>query len=79
MTKQKVTKRIIEVNQDTLTYSKGRHGFIKTSGVEMILFSDDKTIMLSPLTSKGKPCVSCNIEVNRKSLPDIIRALQTFC
>lgn len=54
----------------------GRHGYIKCTGIEILSESDQHTIMLTPITSKGELAASCFIEFPRSKVEEFIDALR---
>jgi hypothetical protein len=61
--------------------SKGRDGFIQTSGVEICEQGAcdedrDDCIMLNPINSRGEVSAACRLSIARAALPAVIAALQ---
>lgn len=69
----KFNTMIQEVKFKKETSSKGRNGIIKTSGVEVM--SSGYGVMISPITSKGRPSDACFIEVDKNCMGDTILAM----
>jgi hypothetical protein len=64
---------INEIKFKKETASKGRNGIIKTSGVEVM--SSSYGVMLSPITSKGKPSDACFVEVDIDSVNEVAMSM----
>jgi hypothetical protein len=64
---------IHEIKFKNETASKGRNGIIKTSGVEVM--SSSYGVMLSPITSKGKPSDACFVEIEENSVKETVLAI----
>lgn len=65
--------------------SKGRNGFLFTTGVEILNQDapqsrsyeiEDDAVLLFPLTSRGVPSEACRLSIAKSALPQIIAALQ---
>lgn len=64
----------VQVKFERITNFTGRNGFMKCSGIDL-LETSDKTVMLSPITSKGT-IGRCDISVPVESIPALIAALE---
>ena len=58
--------------------SKGRSGFIRTTGVEVRDLGGSDSIVLEPITSRGATSEACRIILHRSSLDRVIEALQSI-
>jgi hypothetical protein len=74
--------KIIRFDRRPWRDSKGRNGFMFTTGVE-ILFQDaapgddlDGAVLMYPITSRGETSEACRLSIAKSALPDVIAALQ---
>jgi hypothetical protein len=62
--------------------SKGRNGFIQTTGVSVLAYGgagderEDITVALNPITSRGETSDACRIALALHDVPAVIDALQ---
>lgn len=69
MTKQITFKRI--------TNFTGRNGYMKQSGIDILPLSYSQSILIAPITSKGK-VGRCDMEIPKESIDDLIKMLQSL-
>jgi hypothetical protein len=79
-------RKIIKFDKRPRYDSKGRNGFIMTTGIEIAdlglsqyLIDDpsvEAAITLHPLDSRGNVSKACRLSIARSALPDVIAALQ---
>jgi len=53
----------------------GRNGFLKCNGLDLLKMIHNKSILISPITSKGK-IGRCDIEVPLEAIPAVIQELE---
>lgn len=67
---------IKEIKFSELSAARGRNGIIRMSGLEIMPSQGGTTVMLSPLTSKGKPSDACWLEIPLENIPELIADLK---
>ena len=74
--------RIIKFARPCYRDSLGRNRYVQTHGLEIYDVSStseqdrEASILLSPITSRGKTCETCRVSIAKSALPEIIAALQ---
>jgi hypothetical protein len=74
--------KIIRFDKRPWRDSKGRNGFMFTTGVEIIFQEtapgDDRdgAVLMCPITRRGEVSEACRLSISRSALPDVIAALQ---
>lgn len=62
--------------EDNVKVAFGCNGYIKCTGIEILSNSNQHTIMLTPITSKGELAASCFIEFPISKVEEVIDALR---
>jgi hypothetical protein len=83
---ENTVRKIIKFDKRPRYDSKGRNGFIMTTGVEIAdlgiseyLIDDpivEAAIVLQPLNRRGEVSDACRISIAHSALPEVIKALQ---
>ena len=65
----------LQIGWNRTTNFTGRNGYMQCKGMDVLTLPGSNSVMLSPLTSRGK-VGRCDIEVPIEALPQLIEALQ---
>lgn len=63
------------IDFNRVTKFTGRNGYFNASGLELMENSNN-TVMITPLTTKGKQPARCDIEIPKESIPILIYYLE---
>ncbi len=70
----------VKFDQQSRYQSRGRNGWINTTGVAIFDMGEDDfgEIHLHPITSKGKHSDTCRICIRKSAIPALIEQLQSY-
>lgn len=67
---------ILQFGEQTAFDSKGRNGFVFTTGVEISSVRHSNTVFLFPINSRGQVSEACRLAIHRDAIDDLITALK---